>query len=155
MAVAGDVVVTAGHCAYDQSNGLGRLLKVKAYVGYTGRNSYDDKVESRWGIAVATTVKWLDTDGGYEPSDVSFVKLSSPFTTVDRYYSWMQTPISQKAADLGVVGYPGDIMNDGERGAKMYKMFKQTDYSLQASYLNMLQYGIDTYGGKSCSPRLV
>jgi len=152
--VSGDLVITAGHCAYDYSRNFGRLIKVKAYVGYNGKDSISsDSVEFRYGTAVATTDGWINTDGGYEPQDVSFIKLSSSFTTVNKKYIWKQTPISQDAADLGVVGYPGDIMDDkGERGAKMYKMFKKTDYNLNTSNLNMLQYQIDTYGGNSGSP---
>lgn len=155
--VSADVVVTAGHCAYNHSRGLGRLIKVKAYMGYTGSESVDsDQVQFRSGLAIATTEKWIDVDLGDEPSDVSFIKLSKPFESVSKYFIWTQTPISQKNADLGVVGYPGDIVNDkGERGAKMYQMFKRTDYNLETSYLHMLQYRIDTYGGKSCSPSLV
>lgn len=155
--VSASVVVTAGHCAYNYSSGLGRLIKVKAYVGYTGLDSASsDQVEFRFGEAVATTEKWITGDLGDEPSDVSFIKLSKPFEKVSKYFHWTQTPMSQKNADLGVVGYPGDIVNDkGERGAKMYQMFKRTDYNLETSYLHMLQYQIDTYGGKSSSQSLV
>ncbi|KAK6537416.1 hypothetical protein TWF694_011603 [Orbilia ellipsospora] len=152
--IAGDLVVTAGHCAYDYSHNLGRLIKVKAYVGYNGKDSIGtDAVEFRYGSAIATTEGWINTDGGNEPRDVSMIKLESPFTTVKSYCKWKQTPISENAADLGVVGYPGDIVNDkGERGATMYKMFRQTNYDLNSSKLHMLQYQIDTYGGNSGSP---
>jgi hypothetical protein len=44
------VVVTAGHCAYDYSRGLGRLIQAKAYVGYG-----TDSVAFSYGAAVATT----------------------------------------------------------------------------------------------------
>lgn len=46
------------------------------------------------------------------------------------------------------MGYPGDIMEDGERGARMYEMFTSTTYNLETSDQHMLQYKIDTYGGK-------
>ncbi|KAI5863268.1 extracellular metalloprotease [Durotheca rogersii] len=154
--VKGDIVVTAGHCAFDHSHGLGRLIKVKAYVGYNGREKVNSEgVEFRHGVAVATTEKWFNSESGHGPADVSFIKLSAPFTTVGKFFTWKQTPISQKGANLGVVGYPGDIANDkGERGAMMYKMFKKTDYELHGSYMNMLQYKIDTNGGNSGSPVL-
>lgn len=147
---AENLVITAGHCAFNHSSGLGRLVKAKAYVGYSGKEFTDSAdVEFSTGYAVATTREWINTVGGDEAHDVSFIKLSSPFKSGNTKYNWKQTPISQHAADLGVVGYPGDIINDkGERGATMYKMFKQTDYNLTTSYLHMLQYQIDTYGGE-------
>ncbi|RSM18264.1 hypothetical protein CDV31_002990 [Fusarium ambrosium] len=152
--VSEDVVVTAGHCAYDYSHGLGRLVKVKTYVGYRGHATVFDpeRVEHQCGTAVATTSGWINTIGGDEASDISLIKLSAPFKTVNKFFSWTQTPISQSAADLGVVGYPGDIMNDGERGARMYEMFRKTDFNVESSDLHMLEYRIDTYGGNSGSP---
>lgn len=143
--VAPDLVVTAGHCAFDHSHGLGRLVKAKAYIGYKGYKNHSNR-EDRWGTAVATTVKWLEGVGD-EPSDLSVIKLSSPFTTVSKFFQWKQTPISKNAAELGIVGYPGDIMNNGERGARMYEMFASTTYNLADSDRNMLQYKLDTYGG--------
>ncbi|KAF5643162.1 extracellular metalloprotease [Fusarium sp. NRRL 52700] len=149
-----DIVVTAGHCAYDHSHNLGRLVKVKAYVGYRGRKTVGDseRVEHQCGTAVATTSGWINTTGGEEASDVSLIKLSKPFKTAGNCFKWTQTPIAQTAAGLGVVGYPGDIIDDGERGARMYEMFRNTDYNLQSSDLHMLEYKIDTYGGNSGSP---
>ncbi|KAK5634647.1 hypothetical protein RRF57_010360 [Xylaria bambusicola] len=55
-------------------------------------------------------------------------------------------------ADLGFVGHPGDIMDEGERGARMYEMFTSTTYNLGSSDQHMLQYKIDTYSGNSGSP---
>lgn len=46
------------------------------------------------------------------------------------------------------MGYPGDIMDDTERGARMYEMFSSTTYNLANSDKHMLQYKVDTYGGK-------
>ncbi|KAI1345950.1 extracellular metalloprotease [Xylaria sp. FL0043] len=154
--VSEDVVVTAGHCVYNYSHNLGELVKVKAYVGYNGKESISKSdVAFRRGIAVATTEGWMTTAYGDERRDVSFIKLESPFkkNEVAKYYVWDQTPISNPAAELGVVGYPGDIINNqGERGAAMYKMFKTTQYDLESAHNNMLQYRIDTYGGNSGSP---
>ncbi|KAI0814482.1 extracellular metalloprotease [Xylaria sp. FL0064] len=154
--VARDIVVTAGHCAYSHEGYLGRLVKAKVYMGYTGRASIGKlEVKFRSGIAAALPVAWLDTDGGDAPRDVSFIKLSEPFTEQDvkSCFSWEQTPISQQGADLGIVGYPGDIVNDkGESGAKMYQMFNKTDYNLKDARDQMLKYQIDTAGGNSGSP---
>ncbi|KAI1114166.1 extracellular metalloprotease [Nemania sp. NC0429] len=154
--VSQDVVVTAGHCSYDYSRGLGRLVKVKAFIGYSGRESVSNgKVKARWGSAIATTDGWINTVGGKETGDVSFIKLSKAFdaSEVSKVYTWTETPISRDAAELGVVGYPGDIINDkGERGAVMHEMFKKTDFNLDKSQFHMLQYMIDTFGGNSGSP---
>ncbi|KAK3370999.1 ATP synthase F1 [Lasiosphaeria ovina] len=148
--IADDIVVTAGHCAFDYSHGLRRLVKVRAYVGYKGHDDLSD-TEARWGTAVATTVKWCAGIGD-EPADVAFIKLEKPFETVKNKFTCTQTPVSKENADLGVVGYPGDIMDGGERGARMYEMFAATTYNLTTSDHNMLQYKIDTYGGNSGSP---
>ncbi|KAF1739232.1 hypothetical protein CRV24_001164 [Beauveria bassiana] len=143
--VAKDLVVTAGHCAFDHSHGLGRAVKVRAYIGYQGYQNLTN-AEGRWGKAIATNPEWCDKLGA-EPRDISFIKLESPFLDVDNCFNWTQTPFAQNSADLGVVGYPGDIMDDGERGARMYEMFARTDYRLEDADEHMLQYKIDTYGG--------
>ncbi|KAI1297820.1 hypothetical protein F5Y03DRAFT_369033 [Xylaria venustula] len=123
-------------------------------MGYTGAKT--SKGIYNWGVAVTTSPNWVDTDGGSSPHDLSFIKLSAKFdgNDVDNIFdNWHRTPVSQKAANLGVVGYPGDIMDEhGERGAKMYEMFQKTDYNLAATSRKMLQYQIDTYGGNSGSP---
>lgn len=57
---------------------------------------------------------------------------------------------------LGVVGYPADKTltdKDGreEKGALMYEMFKDIQYSLEdkrSNPLQMLEYRISTHGGK-------
>ncbi|KAH7304142.1 trypsin-like cysteine/serine peptidase domain-containing protein [Stachybotrys elegans] len=145
--VSGDVVVTAGHCAYDYDNALGRLIRFKAYMGYEGRHSIkSSNVEHQYGLAVATTPEWINTDGGDQRRDVAFIKLNRPFKTVKKFFTWEPTPISQ-GVELVMVGYPGDLMSGIERGAKMYEMFKRTDYNLVTSPLHMLQYKIDMYGG--------
>jgi V8-like Glu-specific endopeptidase len=147
--VSGDVVVTAGHCAFDYSHSYGRLIKAKAYVGYGSST-----VAFRYGTAVAATHGWINNEGS-EPSDLSFIKLQSKFesTEVEKFYEFAATPLWGKGVELGVVGYPGDIVNiSGERGAEMYEMFRPTNYDLASSKDHMLQYQIDTYGGKMTHP---
>lgn len=149
--IQGDVVVTAGHCSYDYSRSLGRLIKVKVIVGYGSTNQ-----AFRYGTAIATTDGWINKAGS-EPSDVSFIKLNSPFSSseVSKYFNMVATPLNDVGANLGVVGYPGDIVdNNGVRGANMYEMFKSTTYDLASADQHMLQYQIDTYGGNSGSPVL-
>ncbi|KAI1421531.1 extracellular metalloprotease [Xylaria sp. FL1777] len=156
--ISRDVVVTAGDCAFNHSNQLGRLVKVQALVGYTGpcaNDKSEPNFKSRWGTAVATSPAWVDTDEGSPQHDVSFIKLSRPFgeDEVKTLFSWIQTPHSQKAANLGVVGYPGDTVDEfGDRGTRMYEMFKKTDYDLDSTTFNVLEYQIDTYGGNSGCP---
>jgi hypothetical protein len=82
LVAPGDIVVTAGHCAYDYSRNLGRLIKVKAYVGYTGKDSIgSDEVapvvptrhmHRGYGTAVATTDGWINRAPGKASQDVSF-----------------------------------------------------------------------------------
>ena len=54
-----------------------------------------------------------------------------------------------------MVGYPGDLTDavSREKGAFMYEMFLQTEFDLAEQEDTMLQYQIDTFGGKSCCNR--
>ena len=58
--------------------------------------------------------------------------------------------------DLGVVGYPGDLMSPGDPayGEHMYEMYLPTNFDLATSD-RLLQYQIDTFGGNSGSPVFV
>ncbi|CRK45868.1 hypothetical protein BN1723_006776, partial [Verticillium longisporum] len=164
-----DLLVTAGHCAYDHSHGLGRLLHVKAYVGYSGKESiippepsvkdkfrgiYSNyKVEFRTGKAVVTTESWHN-NGSFEAADLSFIQLSSGFEGVDPI-KYSPTPIASQSK-LGVIGYPGDLLNpdiqhSDEKGAVMWEMYlkdaESWDTRLSSSNPEgLLQYTIDTYG---------
>ncbi|EEY16783.1 conserved hypothetical protein [Verticillium alfalfae VaMs.102] len=164
-----DLLVTAGHCAYDHSHGLGRLLHVKAYIGYSGKESIippepnvkdkfrdiyrNYKVEFRTGKAVMTTESWHN-NGSFEAADLSFIQLSSGFEGVDPI-KYSPTPIASQAK-LGVIGYPGDLLNpdiqhSDEKGAVMWEMYlkdaESWDTRLSSSNPEgLLQYTIDTYG---------
>jgi V8-like Glu-specific endopeptidase len=143
-----DLLVTAGHCAFDWSHNLGRLTHIKAYLGYSGKGSISDSnVQFRKGKRVVTTSEWLTTRGN-KSHDVSFIQLQHPFTKVQPI-RFVDTPKSGTLV-LGVVGYPGDKTdgNTGEAGARMYQMFRETPYNLEESRDRMLEYTIDTYGGK-------
>ena len=54
---------------------------------------------------------------------------------------------------LGVVGYPGDLSDPatGEKGAFMHEMFLPTEFDLAQQADTMLEYQIDTFGGRSIS----
>jgi V8-like Glu-specific endopeptidase len=144
-----DLLVTAGHCAFDWARNLGRLVQVKAYIGYYGEGSVDDPaVQFRYGSRIATTLEWLTTKGN-RSFDVAFIKLNKPFEGVG-CFQFADTPLSD-TIDIGVVGYPGDLKDPKtkEPGAFMYEMYLPTKYNLANSEWRMLEYEIDTYGGKS------
>ncbi|KAM0335043.1 hypothetical protein ACHAQA_000077 [Verticillium albo-atrum] len=173
-----NLLVTAGHCAYDHAHGLGRLLHVKAYIGYSGKESirpadpdpkenyqhiyseYD--VQFRTGNAVVTTESWLN-DGSFEAADLSFIQLSDPFTGIYPI-KYSPTPATGKSK-LGVVGFPGDLLNpdverSDEKGAVMWEMYLKRAEPWDTSRTSgnpegLLQYTVDTYGGNSGSPVLL
>jgi V8-like Glu-specific endopeptidase len=144
-----NLLVTAGHCAFDWGHGMGRLVQVKAYIGYYGQASISDpNVQFRCGSRIATTLEWL-TAKGNRNFDVSFIMLDKPFEGV-KSFNFADTPLSG-SMDIGVVGYPGDLKDPStdEHGAHMYEMFLPTKYNLADSQWRMLEYEMDTYGGKS------
>ena len=143
-----DVFVTAGHCSYDWAHKLGRATLVKAYIGYSGKGSVQSKdVQFRTVKRIVTTEGWVKTKG-QKSFDVSFMQVDRPFTDVNptRYE---QTPATGDLV-IGVVGYPGDLKDPttGEGGAHMYEMFLRTQYNLAEQADTMLEYQIDTFGGK-------
>ena len=144
-----DVFVTAGHCSYDWSHTFGRATEVKAYIGYDGHQSERDKtVQFRRVKRIVTTEGWITTKG-QKAFDVSFMQVDTPFTGIIPI-QYEETPPSGNLT-LGVVGYPGDLSDKrtGEKGAHMYEMFLPTDFDLTSQADTMLEYQIDTYGGKS------
>lgn len=129
---------------------MGRLVQVKCYIGYNGNQSIDDvhaNVQFRQGKRVATTSEWL-TAKNNRSFDVSFIQVE-PFTGVTPF-QFADTPASGNAS-MGVVGYPGDLRDEitKEPGAHMYEMFLPNKFNLAESQWRMLEYDIDTYGGKS------
>jgi V8-like Glu-specific endopeptidase len=144
-----DLVVTAGHCVYDHAHYLGKLTHIKAYIGYAGKDSITDPgsmVQMRIGKSVCTTSKWFES-GVSETGDVAFVLLEKPFTDV-KPIKYAETPLSD-TLKLGIVGYPGDLIDEhGEKGAVMWEMYLATKFDLTTSNEGLLQYQIDTYGGK-------
>ena len=78
--VSPDVFVTAGHCSYDWSHQLGRATEVKAYIGYSGRQSEKSpNVQFRHVKRIVTTEGWVKTKG-QKSFDVSFMQLDKPFS---------------------------------------------------------------------------
>ncbi|KAH7324333.1 hypothetical protein B0I35DRAFT_159651 [Stachybotrys elegans] len=153
-----DIVVTAGHCVYDWANGMGRAVRINAYIGYNGRDSVKNKdadVQLRRGLRVATTAGWLASSSN-RTSDVAFIKLDSGFTGItSQLVHHMPTPV-KGAEILGIVGYPGDKFKKDkngkeEKGAQMYEAWEHTEWNLETSTKNMLSYTISTAGGQSGS----
>jgi V8-like Glu-specific endopeptidase len=151
-----DLLVTAGHCSFDWSHKMGRLVELKAYIGYDGKDSITDpysSVQFRKGVRVATTSEWLRAKGA-RAYDVAFVKLDRPFTGVVPI-KFVETP-RQGDCQIGVVGYPGDRQDakTSENGAHMYEMFTNNKWNLEETEANMIEYEIDTYGGMvSCQAK--
>lgn len=147
--VKSDLLVTAGHCVYDWSSGLGRASAIKAYIGYDGKASITDAnsdLQFRQGSRIATTSGWLSCSTN-RVNDVAFVQLEDPFKDITPI-NYSITPMKNKEK-LGVVGYPADKIKDSEHGAQMYEEFGDVDYDLSTAFKNMLEYRISTYAGMS------
>jgi len=145
--IADDLLVTAGHCAYDWGNDMGPAVTVKAYMGYSGKASIgNNSVQFRMGKRIVTTAAWLQSEGKDRTSDVAFIQLDRPFKGNLNKISFEDTP-TRGTAKLGVVGYPGDKERDGEHGADMFEQFADVNYDLEKSIRHMLEYKISTYGG--------
>lgn len=124
---APDLVITAGQSAYDWSYKMGRLIQVKAYVGYNGKASIGDpNVQFEQGSRVATTAEWLRSKG-VSAYDIAFIKLQQPFSRAIPI-KFEDTPKSGLAS-LGVVGHVEDLVDKyiGEKGAHMYEVFSDTN----------------------------
>ena len=118
-----DILVTAGHCAYDWKHQLGMATEVQCYVGYDGRQSAKNPdVQFRSVKRIVTTEGWVKTKG-QKSFDVSFMQVDTPFTGITPV-DFDSTP-DKGNATIGVVGYPTDLTDadSGEKGAHMYEMF--------------------------------
>ncbi|KAI4230203.1 MAG: hypothetical protein LQ349_006282 [Xanthoria aureola] len=150
--IAPDLLVTAGHCVFDWGYNQGKLVEIKAYIGYHGKtNANDPNVQFRKGKRVTTTPDWLKS-GKYRSADLALIKVEPPFENVTPI-NYTDTP-ANGLAKLGVVGYPGDLRDSktGEAGAHMYESYEPTSWSLAKNEYGMLEYQVDTYGGNSGSP---
>ncbi|KAL5333054.1 hypothetical protein BJX70DRAFT_392479 [Aspergillus crustosus] len=132
-----DLVVTAGHCAYDWEYQLGELTE----------NIDNPEVEFRHGKRVATTQEWMEK-GGRREADIAFIKLNKPFDEVIPI-EYRDTPESDKAV-IRVVGYLADLEDHGEPGCQLYEGFVEAKWDL--SRTQILDYQIDTWGGNAGSP---
>lgn len=116
--IQNDLIVTAGHCAHDLSDGLGYVSTIKAYMGFNGPNSdKDPNVQMRYGKYAVVPSEWVRSAA--PTYDVAFIRLSKAFDNVEPI-KYTDTPV-QGNDYLGVVGYP----NDKEGGNYMYQAFTQ------------------------------
>ena len=76
------------------------------------------------------------------------MKVHPPFQGVTPF-RFEETP-AKGDSPLGIVGYPGDLKDKetGESGARVYEMFLPAQYDLATQPDTMLEYQIDTFGGK-------
>lgn len=155
-----DLLVTAGHVVYDWSKRLGEAREIRCYVGYNGRASIGESyVQSRSAKKVVTTAEWLaDTPDRARTKDLAFIQVDRPFTGSLQLFSYINTPASAKASNIGIVGYPADKYlrddetGDDEYGAQMYEEFQYTDYDIAESRRNMVEYKVSTFGGQAGAP---
>ncbi|KAI8712769.1 hypothetical protein NCS52_01375900 [Fusarium sp. LHS14.1] len=147
-----DIIVTDGDYVYTASQNLGACTQMKCYIGYNGIESIDSpQVQSRYGVNVATTTKWLETDQN-RSRDVAFIQINRPFEGDLGTVKFEVTPLSGENVKLGVVGYPGDNPSGDEAGGRMYAEFANTSYDLNSNPNNMINYHISTFGGQSGAP---
>ncbi|EXM16543.1 Peptidase S1, PA clan, chymotrypsin-like fold [Fusarium oxysporum f. sp. vasinfectum] len=152
--IADNLVVTAGHCAFDHTYNFGKAAKIRAYIGYNGKGSIGQPdVQFRQGRKMVTTKEWITSDIN-RANDVSLILLEKPFNNVVPI-NYNPTVTAFKDWNLGVVGYPADRTLNDEPGAQMYEMFKATTCDLSKTSLNMLEYTISSGAGQSGSPVLI
>ncbi|RPA76935.1 trypsin-like serine protease [Ascobolus immersus RN42] len=147
-----DLLVAAGHCVYDTTSQFGRISEINVYLGYHGKNALDSGgVQFRRGSKVATSLSWLASKDN-KMNDLAVVKLEKPFFGVTPF-KFMSTPMTG-TAEIGVVGYPGDMVTNGEQGALMHELFMTVSFDRSKSDLHMLEYPITTFAGQCGSPVL-
>ncbi|KAF5575447.1 glutamyl endopeptidase [Fusarium subglutinans] len=152
--IANDLVITAGHCTYDHTYNFRKAVKIRAYIGYNGKQSIGQPdVQFRQGRKIVTPMEWTTSDIN-RANDVSLILLDTPFNSVTPI-NYNPTAAAFKDCKLGVVGYPDDRTLDDEPGPQMYEMFKETTCDLSKTSLNMLEHTISFGPGQSGSPVLI
>ncbi|KLU86951.1 hypothetical protein MAPG_05958 [Magnaporthiopsis poae ATCC 64411] len=161
-----NLVVTAGHVAYDWTQNFKEAQEIRCYIGYRGRASIpttsedegsDGKtpaVQGRLATKVVTTAQWIQNNNDRtRTKDVAFLQLDKPFKGNLNLFKYTNaTPPSASGVILGVVGYPGDKSLGSESGAEMYEQFAPTDYNIAKNKNNMIEYKVSTFGGQSGAP---
>ncbi|EXL76694.1 hypothetical protein FOPG_08591 [Fusarium oxysporum f. sp. conglutinans race 2 54008] len=147
------LIITAAHCVYDHTYKYGKAVHVRAFVGYSGKNSIDQPgVQFRRGLRAVISKDWIISDTN-RASDVAFIKVEE-FNNIVRISQQPTTGFVNKML-LSVVGYPCDKSLGDERGAQTYEMTKTTDCDLSKTAFNMLEHTMSFSGGQSGSPVLI
>jgi len=148
-----DVMVTAGHCAFERNRAT---TEMDVYIGYHGVDDLDDpKVQKRRATKIVVSQAWVDNFAAGPPAispvaDVAFVLLNEGFNGVTPY-KYSSTPV-QFSAEIAIPGYPGDRVdsdNPLEIAAEMYVGTGNVTVDLKKSCYNMLAHDIDTFAGMS------
>ncbi|RBQ79720.1 hypothetical protein FVER14953_21145 [Fusarium verticillioides] len=126
------MVVTAGHCLYDWRYMGGFLRYVKCYFGYEGEGSPG---VYRYGVTAAAPAEYLKAESSVH--DVSFIRLNEKVTDIKPIHYSVTPP--KGTAQLGVVGYPGDL----DFGRYLYEHWTTVEIDL-AKTGTLLSYLIDT-----------
>jgi V8-like Glu-specific endopeptidase len=146
--IAPDTFITAGHVVYDHGKRLGAAVELRVYIGYNGQASVGKPgVQERYGRNVVTTAEWLESSNN-RPEDVAFVKVNRPFEGTLNTFTFEDTPLQAKGR-MGVAGYPGDKVFDGEGGGQMWQQFENFEYHLEDNPRHMIFYPVSTFGGMS------
>ncbi|KAM0081305.1 hypothetical protein ACKRZS_006545 [Fusarium odoratissimum] len=147
------LIITAAHCVYDHTYNYGKAVHVRAFVGYSGKNSIDQPgVQFRRGLRAVIPKDWIISDTN-RASDVAFIKVEK-FNNIVRISQQPTTGFVNKML-LSVVGYPCDKSLGDERGAQMYERTKTTECDLSKTAFNMLEPTMSFAGGQSGSPVLI
>ncbi|KAM5377543.1 hypothetical protein ACJZ2D_004912 [Fusarium nematophilum] len=140
--IANDLVVTSGSNLYNWSDKSGFAKYVKVYFGYGGMEAMQIY---RYGTSVAMPAEFLKADAVVH--DVGFIRLNRLVDDIQPI-TYSDTP-STETAQLGVVGYPGDL----DFGHHQYEDWRTVGIDL-ARTRTQLQYQIETSPGQSGAPIL-
>ena len=142
-----------------------RIVTTEGWVKTKGQKCFDVSfMQVDKPFSGVTPIKFVDTPNQGHEVRISHEKsldLQNPLTRLSDFYTnfvYLGFRVVKLTAILslqvlGVVGYPGDLSDPatGEKGAFMHEMFLPTEYDLAQQADTMLEYQIDTYGGRTIS----
>ncbi|RGP62531.1 glutamyl endopeptidase [Fusarium longipes] len=108
--IADNLVVTAGHCAFDHTYNFGKAVKIRAYISYDGKGSIEKPdVQFRQGVKIATTKEWIASDIN-RANDVRMFMDSAPRTRASvirgrygNYYKGMVDAVNSTEAAIATI----------------------------------------------------
>lgn len=140
-------VVTAGHNVYDPKS-REYASEVIVRIGVMDDNFKHRRVEERVARWVVLHLGYYEL--GLAKHDMAVIKLESAFDHV-QCIDCVQAPVSATAADLQVVGYPGDLPLRGKKSLKgcvMYLSQGKITYDLSTAHWR-LRHNLNTFEGKA------